>query len=273
MYRYGVPCTGILEYPDPLLHMLRDFARKYKKDRLTERGLLLAAHLWVNITNDPGFQLEIYTQDKRERGLPYQPVPAISLAQCLIYYPHWLRWVANMGLVEFIHPFRFIHKAIQTDVANNPDAGMEVEADDIDEHLVRELMDGIRSIAPETIKTTDRYFYFPYSLPGSTLPGLSYLRDEPGRFFTAVTGLEHVRFLGLPSYARPRADQGVSPSTFVLVQPQWATRKVIAQDCVKPYLEYREENPEYPGYGFVKKWAKPTWRDLAVKVRADWQWW
>ncbi|KAL7904661.1 hypothetical protein GGI35DRAFT_462332 [Trichoderma velutinum] len=263
---YPIPHSEFFQYPAELLEMLRAFAQKYTKDRLTERGLVLATHLWINITTCPGLALERYTFLQSEQGKPYPPVPSISLAQCLIYHPHWLRWISNMGLVEFIHPFRFIHKAVETDLANNPNAGMEVKASDIDEDRAQALMTRVHSASRRNSgQLSGISSYCPSRLPGTRHAPLYNTQGATSR--PAPTGVEHVRCLGLPTYAPPRVPKETRPTTFVLVQPKWVMAKVCQQDMVMPYLEYMEKNPSYPGYGFAKRWGRPTLRYLPVLTK------
>ncbi|KAL7943390.1 hypothetical protein V8C42DRAFT_359104 [Trichoderma barbatum] len=271
-FLYRAPGTSVMAYPERLLEMLRNFARKYTKDRLTERSLLLAAYLWANITKDPESKLELFAKERKWDGEPYQPVPTVSLAQCLIYYPHWLRWVVDMALAEFVHPFRFISKAVETDLANNVNAGMEVEANDIDQDEVLELLTQAQSMHPG-ISPYTRVSVFPYMLPGSDLPPLCRMKGTHAtEFDTAVVGLDDVNFLGLPTYEAPRAsesqDTATRPTTFVLVQPPWAA-KPVCQDMVMPYREYMKRNPEYPGYELLKKWTAPKWRITPAMVFGD----
>lgn len=60
-------------------------------------------------------QMEKYFQIKKAAKEPYQAVPEQSLAATIIYTLHYLRWPEYMGLTEFLHPFRFIFRARDTD--------------------------------------------------------------------------------------------------------------------------------------------------------------
>ncbi|KAL7952071.1 hypothetical protein V8C42DRAFT_25794 [Trichoderma barbatum] len=86
--------------------------------------------------------LERWMQMKEAEGTSIQLVPEISLAACIIYTPHWLRWPEYTGLSEFPHPFRFIYRALNTD---QPYLGESIKMTDIDQGFVMDLMNKVTS--------------------------------------------------------------------------------------------------------------------------------
>lgn len=52
--------------------------------------LYLALFAWFDIYTDPLMKAEQCLEDGL-RGAASRAIPLVSLAECLIYYPHWLR--------------------------------------------------------------------------------------------------------------------------------------------------------------------------------------
>jgi hypothetical protein len=66
---------------------------------------------WLDIVQDEIFQMEPAVVYWCKNAQTTRPVPFVSLAKCLVYFPHWIKWV-EMRLAEF-HPFRSIKYLLQ----------------------------------------------------------------------------------------------------------------------------------------------------------------
>lgn len=160
--------------------------------------MLLARHLWCNIVQNPNKSVEEFALWARGTSDNYRPGPDARLAHCIIYFQDWLRWVEEMGLSEFPHPFRFIDKAVATDTEH---MGETVAADAINEEEVRTFMSQVPSRVP-SINPLDRVTSFPCMMPGTSIPPLFNLFNcrYPHGIEMALTGLENVNMMGLSSY-------------------------------------------------------------------------
>lgn len=107
-----------MTFPKDLTRRLEQFALECDKDLLTLDTLYLALFAWYDIVT--GHQLN---PEECMDGGPnaadsvkiYQP----TLAECLVYYPHWLRFTEVTGLAEFIHFFRYVDCAVSGDKIHN----------------------------------------------------------------------------------------------------------------------------------------------------------
>lgn len=57
--------------------------------------------------------------------------PLTTLGECLIGYPHFLRWPEEMGLVEYPHFFRYIHHVFMADRARDALIVTNVSLDEV----------------------------------------------------------------------------------------------------------------------------------------------
>jgi hypothetical protein len=201
-FTYSVPCTEALEYPAELLSMLKDFALQHVNDILPLRCMLLAYHLWTDIMDSHDLRLERYLTKAFSAGSNHLRVPDVSLAAFIIYFPHWIKWPECMGLAEYPHPFRFVNRAMESDLVNQ---GIGVDAEKLDEERAYALMSQITTRVP-LMDTVERVSVMPHSMPGSRMPPMfgADTRHGPEAIPLALTGLVNVNFYGLASYARPK---------------------------------------------------------------------
>jgi hypothetical protein len=107
-----------LTFPEDLTKRLRNIAVTYDKDVLTLDTSYLALFAWYNIVT--GHQLDLgkclgEDPNAADSGKIYQP----TLAECLVYYPHWLRFTEVTGLAEFLQFFRHVECAVSGDRRHN----------------------------------------------------------------------------------------------------------------------------------------------------------
>lgn len=62
--------------------------------------LYLGIFTWANIHKDPYLKAE-ECLDQGPKGAASRAIPVPSLAECLVYYSHWLRWTEHMRLAEY----------------------------------------------------------------------------------------------------------------------------------------------------------------------------
>ncbi|KAM0253979.1 hypothetical protein ACHAQJ_006992 [Trichoderma viride] len=211
-YMYPAPLTEALEYPQELISLLVKFAHEYPNDILPLRTLLLACHLWYDTTQHPNYQLEKFMQEKKKAEQTYCRVPLISLAVCLVYFQHWVRWVQWMALAEFVHPFRFFKKALETDLRYD---GLSVTSEDIDESKVAALMQQVTTRVP-LIDPNHRVYLLPCMMPGTRMPPLYNLAGcrWPHKIELSLTGLTNIHYYGFDRYARPDRTQDAGRAQF-----------------------------------------------------------
>ncbi|KAF3067896.1 hypothetical protein CFAM422_008563 [Trichoderma lentiforme] len=197
---YQAAYTAILDYPDEIIKILKEFAEKHPEDLLPLTVMLLACHLWVDIVKDENLRLEKLEMDKKRAGEEFTPVPHVPLAAFLLYFAHWLRWTENMGLVQYIHPFRFIHAALLSDFTEE---GVSYNNGCIDEERVYILMGQVTSKIP-SVHPGQRLDVYPCMMFGSDMPAVDGAKRfrYPKRVQMYLTGLVHVKHYGLDSYVR-----------------------------------------------------------------------
>ncbi|KAL7804985.1 hypothetical protein V8C44DRAFT_248683 [Trichoderma aethiopicum] len=213
-FRYQAALIETLEYPDELLEMLKDFATLYPNDILPLRTLLLACHLWADITEHRKLCLERFFE-KRGRQSAVPQVPDVPLAVCLVYYPHWLKWTEWMGLSEFPHPFRFMAQAIKSDMDKE---AIGINPESIDQGRVYSLIAKAKSRVP-IMEASHRVEMMPCYMPGSAMPlmfGPTVVRPE--KVPLALTGLPDVKYLGLNNYVRPDNSKDERPARIQSIQ-------------------------------------------------------
>ncbi|KAL7814483.1 hypothetical protein V8C26DRAFT_421419 [Trichoderma gracile] len=207
-FRYQAALVEALEYPEELLSMLQDFASLYPNDILPLRTLLLACHLWADITGHRKLFLERFFEKREDQGSVPQ-VPDIPLAVCLVYYSHWLKWTQWMGLSEFPHPFRFMSQAVKSDMDKE---AIGINPDSIDQARVFALIAKAKSRIP-LVEASHRIEIMPCYMPGSTMPPMfGPMAIRPEQVPLALTGLPDVQYLGLNSYVRPDNSKDERPA-------------------------------------------------------------
>jgi hypothetical protein len=253
---YKAPLIEILEYPEELLVLLCAFGRRYKQDALTLRTLLLAMHLWLDIVQDENHQMEPAFAYWSNNAQHVRPVPFVSLAKCLVYFPHWIKWVEFMRLAEFVHPFRFIKKASETDFSNMG-RDMVVPDDDIDGTRVEMLMKSVISRC-SFIKPSYRISLYPCMLPGTKISPLQRLNacSYPNDIEIALVGLQHISFMGLYSYSRQPTEQNGMHKLSLVIVPKFINHMLLRR-LGKPYVDLQR-----PETGQESRWsaAFPAWR-------------
>lgn len=204
-FSYTVPYTQALEYPGELLLMLKEFALKHPRDLLPLRTLLLACHLWVDVMDHHEMRMERFMETRKRNSKLFQSVPEVPLAAFLIYYQHWLKWTEWMGLAKYPHPFRFVQRALETDLHNE---GMGVDMESIDQERVSVLMNQATTRV-SFLDARERVKILPSAMPGTRMPPLfspDILR-YPNRIQMALTGLVNLSHYGLHFYTRPKRPQ------------------------------------------------------------------
>lgn len=116
-FTFFLPPIEALEFPPELIRILKDFLEKYLNDLMTLRTCLIACYIFKQAIEHSDMLMERFMQMRRAKGGAYQLVPEIRPVACLIYTPHWLRFPEYMGLTEYLHPFRFIYRELDTDYA------------------------------------------------------------------------------------------------------------------------------------------------------------
>lgn len=197
-FHYAVPYTKELRFPKELTETLLTFAMKFPDDLMTIETLYLAVYAWYDITVAPN--------RKRETSIPFSKkkvegwkIPKVSLAECLVYYCHWLRWTEVMGLVEYPHFSRWVHRAVISDRRRTP---LVVKETFMDEDRVKALMLQVTSRMPG-IEPGMRMSVLPHMLTGTMMPKM--INMEPYQTPTPeqllLTGLPSVLLCGTPHYA------------------------------------------------------------------------
>lgn len=197
-FQYSVPYIKALRFPKELTELLLTLAKQFPNDLLTIETLYLALYAWYDITLAP--------HRKREASIPFSQnkvegwkIPKVSLAECLIYYRHWLRWTEVYGFTEFPHFFRWVHRAVISDRTRTP---LIVKETLIDEDRVKILMLQVTSSIPG-INPGMRLLILPHMLPGTIMPRM--INMEPYQTPTPeqllLTGLPSVLLCGTPHYA------------------------------------------------------------------------
>jgi hypothetical protein len=197
-YVFEVPYMATLAYPQELIDMLRSFARGFPKDLLSMRLMLLAATIWKDIMVSPMRSQEMCV-DATKASQAWK-VPEVRLAPFIVYFPHWLRWTENMGLTEYLHPFRFVSRALQGDAIN---ASLRVDENLLSEEEVSRLL-GLARPKVRGISPGSRKRILPHMFPGSLMPRM--VRVEPyvypRHIEKAMMGLPDILHVGTPDYHR-----------------------------------------------------------------------
>ncbi|KAL7945864.1 hypothetical protein V8C42DRAFT_357484 [Trichoderma barbatum] len=234
-FQYWVPYIEVLQYPRKLITMLEEFATSYPKDVLPIRSLLLACHLWVDIMDHENMMMEQFAKPSKQNKNTGIQVPMVSLAQFLIYFPHWIKWTEFMGLSEFPHPFRFVSTAADSDFKNGIiGAGPE----SIKQREIYSLMKQVMTTVP-SIEITQRVHIMPHMMPGTRMPPMfgPYSPTPISQIPMALTGLVNVFYYGLRDYSRPKQMDGdLTPFQKYIENPERLVKVVLpdfaSMDCV-----------------------------------------
>ncbi|KAL7892379.1 hypothetical protein HDV64DRAFT_290058 [Trichoderma sp. TUCIM 5745] len=199
-FRYSVPFIKALTFPKDPTRRPEDFAVKCDKDLLTLDTLYLALFAWYDIVT--GYQMN--PGQCLRHGPNAADSTKVYLAECLVYYPHWLRFTEVTGLAEFVHFFRYVEYAVAGDRMHND----MIVPDDPD------LSDEIKRLVLEIGKCRaspyQRFLVLPQMTKIFFMPRMinmePYLFPSDGDLL--MTGLPPVNLLGTPKYTHLSRDQG-----------------------------------------------------------------
>ncbi|KAM0478899.1 hypothetical protein ACHAPX_004877 [Trichoderma viride] len=209
-FEYSVPFLKALSFPPKLILMLQGFALKFPNDLLTMEDLLLGLFAWYDIATHGYWKQESSVNEVRkgvQRQSQVWTVPYTSLCECLLGYPHYLRWTEEMCLAEYPHFSRYIHHIFKADRARDP---LVVRGANLDETEVKRLMMQITSKVPGVTPSL-RLRLLPHMMIGSRMPRMINIAPYifPTKAQLAMTGLTSVYLKGLPTYTAhdtPRED-------------------------------------------------------------------
>lgn len=115
-FRYAVPYVKALEFPQQLTSILYEFTEQFPQDLFTLESLYLALYAWYDTVTSTSYNTEKALPEGSHATSAYT-VPESSLAECLVYYTHWLRWTKKWDLLNIPIYFDLFDKLlIPTDV-------------------------------------------------------------------------------------------------------------------------------------------------------------
>ncbi|TFB07783.1 hypothetical protein CCMA1212_001158 [Trichoderma ghanense] len=202
-FQYKVPYIRAMRFPPQLLDTLMKFAMQFPEDLLTMDLLLLALMAWADIKMAPESAQELSVtaiEAKSKTDSEAWPVPKVSLAECLVLYPHWLRWVEVMKFAEYPHLFRYVRRVVDRDRKRS---ALVIKEDLLDETQVLALLQGVRSKSP-ALSTTARFYLLPHQMPGSCIPAMRNMSPyiPLTKAQIVLSGLPNVYSCGTPGYGR-----------------------------------------------------------------------
>lgn len=181
--------------------MLHEFDLKFPNDLLTIEDLLLGLFAWYDIVTGGASTLESSVSEVRkssQRQSQSWQVPHTSLCECLLAYPHYLRWTEEMCLTEYPHFSRYVDRMFKKDRRRDP---LVVRGADLDEAEVNRLMMQVISKV-QGVTPAHRLKLLPHMMPGSRMPRMINIAPYvfPTKAKLVMTGLTSVYLKGLATY-------------------------------------------------------------------------
>ena len=208
-----------LEYDQRLIDALKKFAAQYPHDMLHPNLMLHACHLYADMLRA---YKEEFANASISRGNKKQAQSEMpSLAECIIYLPHYFGYIKEWRALSFPSFQRFVLAMAKSD--KNSSTALAVDASHIDEDNVMDWVKLTQSSCDGVSKDT-RLFIRPSHLPSWPLcEVLDEDEERPTMLKMALLGLSSVYHYGLPSYKK--TDQ----LRMELIVPNANARKVFGQ--------------------------------------------
>lgn len=218
-FLYKAPYMANLLYPSLLLYKLAQFSSAHPEDCLPIKSMLFAVQLWCDIRAHPKLQREAFLTGP-------QDIQDVSVDEFILGFEHWLRHHEEKQLLEYIHPFRFVHAFFSRDLQLDDEFYPENDAT-LDAEEIQDLVACVRAKSP-LFSVDARVVVFPASMPGSNIPwptGMSPF-TPPSAIEMALINFDNIYSYGLPSY-------GLTDRNFVEI----AMPKTLADNrfCGKMY--------------------------------------
>ncbi|KAK0763639.1 hypothetical protein N5P37_003018 [Trichoderma harzianum] len=108
-FRLRIPYLKALDTPPEIPQELRKFALKFPNDLLTDGDLLHAHLVWYDLLQAPELNQERSMEEARKgakRDSAAWTVPEADLVECILAWPHYLRWTEETGGSECHNLFR-----------------------------------------------------------------------------------------------------------------------------------------------------------------------
>ncbi|PKK47821.1 hypothetical protein CI102_8634 [Trichoderma harzianum] len=112
-FRLRIPYLKALDTPPEIPQELRKFALKFPNDLLTDGDLLHAHLVWYDLLQAPELNQERSMEEARKgakRDSAAWTVPEADLVECILAWPHYLRWTEETGGSECHNLFRVSEK-------------------------------------------------------------------------------------------------------------------------------------------------------------------
>lgn len=215
----GVDRHWSLKWP-PLAHLtiplqfideVKEFLRQYPMDISMDLSTAVAATIiYFDMTDDPSS--ELWARESTTAG----PIPSVSLAVFILYFPHMLRKVKELGLSRHIHPMRFAEVHYRRDCGSS--GSFLIDGDDINTRLLRDLYACI-SCKNEDQSPLWRISMLPHTFPGANLEWPAFLLNyctAQQHDLHAIGKIPDIRTIGLPIYHPMRCS-----TQYVLLPEEW----------------------------------------------------
>ncbi|KAL7906910.1 hypothetical protein GGI35DRAFT_457200 [Trichoderma velutinum] len=121
-----------LYIPSDIFKELWKVALKFPNDILTDKSLLHTFFMWYNLTQALELsQKESVRQVKKDTKKTSAAWTAsmVDLVECILAWPHYLRWTEETGDSEYHHFFRYVDRIFRADRARPALATNEVTLD------------------------------------------------------------------------------------------------------------------------------------------------
>lgn len=135
----------------------------------------------------------------KEKRVIRDVVPGVSLAEFIVYWPHYKRFHEVHKMSRYMHPFRFVHSNYDLDCKFG--FRIEIDSSHIDSERVFELIDNLKSLEPE-IPANHFLPVLPHSMPGSKLNWLkgTGTAEKGTPALAGLLLLNDINLYGPPSY-------------------------------------------------------------------------
>ncbi|UKZ56306.1 hypothetical protein TrVGV298_010141 [Trichoderma virens] len=214
--------------PTELLEELWKVALAFPNDLLTCEDILHGYFLWYDITMDSEMSQEASiaeVQRGTRRASTAWTVPTADVVECILGRPHYLRWHEELGLSEYEHFFRYIHRMFKTDRAR---PALSTNGFTLDVAKLKRLTMQITSKVPG-LSPQSRLELLPHMIPGSKMPRMVHMEPYvyPSEAELAMTGLTSVYLKGLPSYSGHVTPKETTDKVTLCVPTRLATNSFI----------------------------------------------
>lgn len=153
----------------------------------------------IDRSEDRKAEFWAYKVSRRNRVLQ-DVVPSVSLAQFIVYWPHYKRFHEVHKMSRYMHPFRFVHSNYGLDYKKFGSC-IEIDSSHIDSERIFELVDNLKSLEPD-IPANHFVPVLPHSMPGSKLiwPKGTGTAQKGTTALAGLLLLNDINLCGLPSY-------------------------------------------------------------------------